>query len=243
MKSLKTTIVAFLFLLTSQSNAQILEVEYTGFTIWLDCEIGGAVRFEYFADADAGNEPRHHRFRIDDNPEIEDRCQQTSSRTYSGAPEGYDRGHLVPANHLDHDAVAIRESNFMTNILPQHRNMNRGAWLATEEIIECVRDQARLHVIGGVIWGYNPHDDFFVESHDIQTPDYFWKFVKRADTEDAIAWIIPNVSEARRNQLDKYIISISELELITGGDFDVSDAVRNRVHFRSWQRPQGCNLG
>ena len=39
----------------------------------------------------------------------------------------------------------------MTNILPQAANMNRGAWLLTEEITECYRDIDELLVIGGVI--------------------------------------------------------------------------------------------
>jgi len=56
----------------------------------------------------------------------------------------------------------------MTNILPQALNMNRGAWLQTEEIIECYRDIDELLVIGGVIWGNNPADDFFIESHGVK---------------------------------------------------------------------------
>jgi endonuclease G len=51
----------------------------------------------------------------------------------------------------------------MTNILPQAANMNRGAWLQTEEIVECYRDIDELLIIGGVIWGNNPKDDYFVE--------------------------------------------------------------------------------
>ncbi len=31
----------------------------------------------------------------------------------------YDRGHLVPANHLDHDKLQIKESNYMINIVPR----------------------------------------------------------------------------------------------------------------------------
>jgi len=34
---------------------------------------------------------------------------------------------LNEANHLDYSKIAIRQSNFMTNILPQAANMNRGA--------------------------------------------------------------------------------------------------------------------
>jgi DNA/RNA endonuclease G (NUC1) len=53
---------------------------------------------------------------------------------------GYHRGHLVPANHLDGSEETIKASNTMTNILPQTADLNLGAWLQTEEIIECYRD-------------------------------------------------------------------------------------------------------
>jgi DNA/RNA endonuclease G (NUC1) len=63
----------------------------------------------------------------------------------------------------------------MTNILPQATNMNRGAWLLTEEITECYRDIDELLIIGGVLWGNNPNDDFFTESHGVKTPMLFGK--------------------------------------------------------------------
>ncbi|MFA5923858.1 MAG: DNA/RNA non-specific endonuclease, partial [Methylococcaceae bacterium] len=123
---------------------------------------------------DTGNEARAKNFKLDPNVPAE--CQQTSTKGYG---QGYDRGHQVPANHLDDSPVAIKQSNFITNILPQTSQMNRGAWLLTEEIIECYRDIDELLVIGGVIWGSNPDDDYFVQSHGVKTPDAFWKVVVR----------------------------------------------------------------
>ena len=96
----------------------------------------------------------------------------------------FDRGHLVPANHLDNSPDAIRQSNFMTNILPQASNMNRGAWLQTEEIAECYRDLEPVTVIGGAIWGDNPRTDF-VASHGVATPDEFWKVTPWLATKSA----------------------------------------------------------
>ena len=51
--------------------------------------------------------------------------------------------------------------------------MNRGAWLLTEEITECYRDIDELLIMGGVLWGDNPKDVFFTESHGVKTPDAF----------------------------------------------------------------------
>ena len=57
----------------------------------------------------------------------------------------------MSAIHFEQSQTAIAQTNYMTNILQQAANMNQGAWLLTDEIIECNRDIEDLHVIGGVI--------------------------------------------------------------------------------------------
>jgi endonuclease G len=219
-------------------SAETVQLEYDGFNILLDCDRRGAIQFDYTVTADTGSLPRRHSFSLDSD--VEEACQQTSSKTYKQTGESYDRGHLVPANHLDHLPLGIHQSNFMTNVLPQARNMNRGAWLLTEEITECFRDQGDLRVIGGVIYGYDPHDDFFLESHGVATPDYYWKVLVAED--DAIAWIIPNRHQAKRRELDKYLISIRELEDVVGLELDVDNALKDIRPDQSWEKPAGCDL-
>ncbi len=64
--------------------------------------------------------------------------------------------------------------------------------------MECYRDIAELLVIGGVVWGYNPADDCFIGSHDIKSPDAFWKVIIRGTGHDeqVIAGGVPNTQEA-----------------------------------------------
>ena len=181
----------------------------------MDCDKRGAVKFQYNAQHDDGGFKRHKSFHID--PNVASSCQQLSAKTYKKKGQRYDRGHLVPANHLDYSKVAIRQSNFMTNILPQAANMNRGAWLLTEEITECYRDIDELLIIGGVLWGNNPNDDFFTESHGVKTPDAFWKVIIRNDR--TIAWIIPNNAES----------------------IPVEEYLKHEKPEYSWMIPQGCN--
>ena len=57
------------------------------------------------------------------------------------------------------------------------QSYDRGAWLLAEEITECYRDIDELLIIGGVIWGDNPDDDIYVDSHGVKTPDAFWKVI------------------------------------------------------------------
>ena len=223
----------------SAHASEIKRISYEGFTVWVDCDKRGAVKFQYNAQHDNGDFKRHKSFHID--PDVSSSCQQLSAKTYKQKGQRYDRGHLVPANHLDYSKVAIRESNFMTNILPQAANMNRGAWLLTEEITECYRDIDELLIIGGVLWGNNPNDDFFTESHGVKTPDAFWKVIIRNNR--AIAWIIPNSMDAKRNRLDDYIVTIQELELVTGESIPVVEYLKLEKPEHSWVIPRGCNKG
>jgi len=198
------------------------------------------VKFQYNAQHDTGNEARAKDFKLD--PDVPKECQQTSTAPYG---QGYDRGHQVPANHLDYSPVAIKQSNYITNILPQTSQMNRGAWLQTEEIIECYRDIDELLVIGGVIMGSNSADDYFVQSHGVKTPDAFWKVVIRGTSQDerAIAWVVPNSKDATRKHLDSYLVSVDELERITGEKIPVADYAKHDKPTASWTIPAGCNRG
>ena len=223
--------------LSAPSNP-LRQLNYDGFTLWLDCTKHGAVKFRYNAHHDSGHLKRYHLFFLD--PKVPPECQQTSAKAYG---HGYDQGHLVPANHLDHSAIAIQATHSMTNILPQAAAMNRGAWLMTEEIIECYRELDELLVIGGVVWGNNPADDYFVHSHGIKTPDAYWKVIIRGKDERAIAWLIPNSPIATRNRLDDYLISIGQLEAITGVKIPVANAIKPNKPRQSWVIPKGCDKG
>lgn len=223
---------------TDKSTGKILKLDYQGFTLWLDCSKRGPIKFEYFAHKDNGDFPREKDFQLD--PSVPKECQQFSSKAYG---HGYDRGHQVPANHLDGSEIAIKQSNFMTNILPQVSQMNRGAWERTEEIIECYRDLEDLHVIGGVIWGNNIQDDFFVKSHGVQTPDAFWKVILRGKGQDerAIAWVVPNNNTATAKKLDQYLITVEQLEKLTGETIPVADYAKHDKPLASWLIPHRCN--
>lgn len=231
------SIAAFISPLTSV--AEVFDIQYQGFSLLFDCERHGAVEFKYTIQKDKGSLSRLSSFSLDKEHELPDGCQQHSSATYKNSDLPYDRGHLVPANHLDHLKKGIKQSNYMTNILPQTKTMNRGSWKLTEEIIECYRDIEKLEVIGGVIWGYNPDDDYFIDSHGVATPDYFWKVV--VGEERAIAWIVPNSHSAVRSRLDLYLTTINEIEKIIGREIDAPIRFKNTKPETSWTLPKNCN--
>ena len=224
----------------SKVSDNILKLDYSGFTVWLDCSKRAPIKFQYVGQRDTGSFKRYDKFSLD--PKVPKECQQYSSKAYGLR---YDRGHQVPANHMDNSEVSIRQTNYMTNILPQAANMNRGAWLQTEKITECYRDIAELLVIGGVIWGNNFTDDYFQQSHGVRTPDAFWKIIVRGTGADerAIAWIVPNTQDATGKRLDQYLVTVDEIEKVTGEKIPVADYAKHEKLNASWQIPVGCNEG
>jgi len=243
----------------------ISKLDYDGlFQLWLDCPRRSAVFFTYTAVKDCGCFARAHSFYIDHNrTRVPRHCQQYSGSSYGSK---YDRGHLVPANHLDFSEQAIRDSNYMTNISPQAKQLNRGAWLQVEEIIECYRDIEPLTIVGGVVWHETMriNETLLWESHGVQLPTAFWKVV-RAKTlypEDngLIAWWFPNIDTATRKQLDQYLVSIDELEAniaahstvsspgasgngfkSTPIKFELSPELKAHRPAKSWALPKGCD--
>lgn len=99
-------------------------VDYASFTVWLDGQEQAVFKFRYNAQRDAGSFPRSSTFRLD--PAVPYECQPSSTNSFKTDAPGaltYERGHQVPANHLDYSELAIKQSNFMTNILPQGKTL------------------------------------------------------------------------------------------------------------------------
>ncbi|HIG92039.1 MAG TPA: hypothetical protein EYQ77_06440 [Methylococcaceae bacterium] len=57
----------------------------------------------------------------------------------------------------------------------------------------------------------------------------------------AIVWIIPNSSDAKRDKLDEFIVTIQELELMTGESIPVVEYLKLEKPEYSWVIPRGCN--
>jgi len=176
----------------------------------------------------------------------------------------HDRGHQVPANNWDGDKSIVTATNYMTNILPQAAQMNRGAWLRTEMLTECWRQEQPLTVIGGAVyitdpsihnvkeWGEIDRSNWFMESHYVKNPAYYWKIVVAKETElewgGAIAFWIPNHESASAKKIDDYIVPIKELEenLALWGEPEIFDGnlVGDKTYWPFiWPDPEGCWRG
>jgi endonuclease G len=154
----------------------------------------------------------------------------------------------------------------MTNIQPQADKMNRGAWLKTEMMVECWRNEAPVTVVGGAVFladgpgtaeqrlADHPWEvdrtEWFVESHNIKNPAYFWKvIVLAAETDKGTkqrhqAFWMPNHESATAKKVNDYLVSIPELEqFLTDWGAPESFTLDDKELFSDsvWKDPRGCN--
>ncbi|MEY8878818.1 MAG: DNA/RNA non-specific endonuclease [Leptothrix sp. (in: b-proteobacteria)] len=235
---------------TTASAHRVVTLDHGAFTLRYDCDERSTVRYSYTLGVDTGNAARPTVFALGDPQLPADCAQQTRTATYASVAPGWDRGHLVTANHMDASDALIAQTFWMTNIVPQRSLLNQGIWADAEAIAECYRDLAPVQVVGGVVYGDGPTDtanDWFVASHGIRTPERFWMVLVTQDANGpkAIAWSIPNTDAL--GALDSYLVSIAALEAQVGADAVglpvLSSDLKAQRASASWPLPVGCNPG
>lgn len=181
-------------------------------------------------------ESRTNKFLPDpDLPESE----AVTTDDYKGS--GWDRGHMCPAGDNRWHWRAMRESFYMTNICPQHHNLNRGDWKELEE--DCrrwAREEGSIYICCGPILYKGKHRTIGRE-HRVVVPDAFFKVVLCTDSRPprAIGFIYKNT--AGNHPLDSYMNTVDEVERITGIDFfpalpdDVEQMVESRADIELWR--------
>jgi endonuclease G len=178
-----------------------------------------------------GGSKRQDDFRPD--PEVPNKHQSQLS-DYAGNP--YDRGHLVPAGDCTKNAETMSESFFLTNMVPQVPNHNRGIW---KQLETCVRNWIvdggkDLYVISGTI--YNK-DYKTIGGNKVGVPDYLWKIIIDKKTNKSISFLFPN-APLPVEDLPKYIVSISEIEVKTRIDFNPKMSASQQKEFEASKADQ-----
>ena len=164
-------------------------------------------------DKVTGKAKRADDFRAD--PAV-DKKNQSLLGDYAGAP--FDRGHLVPAGDCTIDEDIMSESFFLTNMVPQVPNHNRGIW---KQLETCVRNWVvdggkDLYVISGTVYGKGYKT---IGDNKVGIPDKMWKIIIDAKSNKAIAFLFPNAPLPVAD-LPKYIVTIEDIEKETGIDFN-----------------------
>lgn len=197
---------------------------YKGFIVYFnrDYHIPNCVSYE-LTDVEAeGDLPRYKNFETDPN-------LPGSANPWDYTRSGYDRGHMAPAADMKWNRDAMRESFYMTNVSPQARRLNEGAWKKLEDKVRdwVLRDKSLIVVTGPILSNNMPR----IGETGVAVPGAFFKVIlaPKASPQRAIAFIYPN--ETARGGMDRYAVSVDDVETRTGLDFfsALPDKVENRV--------------
>jgi endonuclease G len=139
---------------------------------------------------------------------------------YKGS--GYDRGHMAPnfaikTRYGDDDQ---KQTFLMSNIAPQSPALNRGVWRDVEHRIAQLwtARYGEIWVVVGCI--SSPESNETLNGSDIDVPQQFYQVIVAQEGMDvrALAVLFPqNVKYGE--YAARYIVSIDELEQLTGLDF------------------------
>lgn len=199
-----------------------------------DTRVANWVAWRLTPDRLVGDAQRSSNFFPDPNlPQ----SKAVTTRDYTGS--GWDRGHLCPAGDNKWNYEAMMESFYMTNICPQHHNLNRGDWNELEQ--KCrkwVKKDSCLYIVAGPIF-YN-REPRYIGEHNVAVPDAFFKVILCLHKKPkAIGFIYKN-NEGNKS-LDSYVNSIDAVERITGIDFfpalpdEVEREVEATYNLKDWR--------
>jgi len=162
-------------------------------------------------DSISGGSKRQDDFRPD--PEIAVKNQSQLS-DYAGNP--YDRGHLSPAGDNTQNAKIMSESFFLSNMIPQTPNNNRGIWKQIESLVRIWAKEGKdIYVVSGTIYdkGY-----LTIGTNKVGVPTKVWKVITDKKTGKSIGFLFPNEGLPVKD-LPKYAMSVKAVETATSINF------------------------
>lgn len=131
---------------------------------------------------------------------------------------GYDRGHLIPAADLSWSEEAMSGSFYLSNMSPQVGDFNRGIWSKLEATVRTFADiEGAVYVATGPVLADGPYKT--IGKSKVSVPNAYYKVVLDYQEPEykAIGFVLPN--EGSKKDLQKFAVSIDEVEELTGIDF------------------------
>ncbi|MCD7898828.1 MAG: DNA/RNA non-specific endonuclease [Bacteroides sp.] len=203
---------------------------HTGYTVSFNTkyQIPNWVGYELTREKTKGDAKRSNRFVSD--PTMPECCAHTSDYTQSG----YDRGHMVPAADMKWNTRAMEETFFLSNICPQHPDLNQKRWKELEDKVRdwAIADSAIIIVCGPLI---NTKSRKTVGKNKVKVPEGFFKVILSPYKEnpEAIGFIFKNKKAV--NPLHTYVVSVDSVESLTGLDFfsELPDSIEEKIEART----------
>jgi endonuclease G len=163
----------------------------------------------------SGPAKRRDNFRPD--PQVTANCSATLA-DYATVGSTHDRGHMAPAgNNTQTDAI-MSESFFLSNMVAQIANNNRGIWkqLETWERSWATAPGTDFYIVSGGI--YDPGHP--VVGNGLGIPTRLYKIVIEKNSRKVEAWLMPNAALPVAD-LPKYQVPMAAIEQATGMRFNL----------------------
>jgi endonuclease G len=200
-----------------QAKAGDQEICHKNYAVIHSCSAKGpvAVLEHLTIAAMSGTATRKDDFRPD--PAVTPNCSATLA-DYATIGRTHDRGHMSPAKNNTINTEIMSESFFLSNMVPQVANNNRGIWKQLEM-------QERQ-------WATAPGTDFYIISGGIYDqghaktgnglgiPTRLYKIIIEKNSKKVMAYLMPN-SALPVADLPKYQTTVAAVEQATGFKFQL----------------------
>jgi endonuclease G, mitochondrial len=149
---------------------------------------------------------------------------RASKEDYRGS--GFDRGHLSPAGNAKSSAEMMKDTFYLSNISPQHPQLNRKYWLKLEKY---VRDLTKIYPVVYVITGplfmskkdkdgkrYVKYQ--VIGENEVAVPTHYFKVIRgqKGKAIETEAYIIPNQPIEQDPPLKAFAVALEKVEKAAG---------------------------
>ena len=162
---------------------------------------------------------------------------QADHSDYKGS--GYSRGHLAPAGDMKWDSVAMLESFYYTNCIPQDEKLNNGKWNQLEiKTRSWAQQYGKVFVVTGPV--FYQSDTLRIGPHGIAVPHACFKalLAHKEIGYTSIAFVMRNGGETR--SMSECAITVDELEALLGLDLfcnlpdELEESVESKMVMEDW---------
>ena len=193
------------------------EICHTNYAVIHRCSVKAPVAvFEHLTVAAmSGPAKRKDNFRPD--PLVTPQCS-ASLADYAIVGKTHDRGHMAPAgNNTQNDAI-MSESFFLSNMVAQLANNNRGIWkqLETWERQWASAPNTDFYIISGGIFD----QDHPIIGNGVGMPTRLYKIIIEKNSKQVQAYLMPNAALPVAD-LPKYQVNMTVIEQATGMKFNL----------------------
>jgi endonuclease G, mitochondrial len=188
----------------------------TNYAVIHKCSVKAPIAvFEHLTIAAmTGPAKRKDNFRAD--PQVHEQCRATLA-DYATVGRTHDRGHMAPAGNNTQNDQIMSESFYLSNMVAQVANNNRGIW---KQLETWERDWASkggdFYIISGGI--YDPGHP--VTGNGLGIPTRLYKLIYERTSGQTMAYLMPNAALPVAD-LPKYQTTVQAVEQATGMRFNL----------------------